>query len=70
MGRSLGYARDDSDGYFDTIEINVFMNLLSVIDNRMQDVPPDAVPLAVRSARYADPEPLVLPVCLPVVSLP
>lgn len=30
---------DDSEGYFDTIEINVFMNLLSVIDNKMQDVP-------------------------------
>lgn len=30
---------DDSDGYFDTMEIEVFMNLLSVIDNKMQDVP-------------------------------
>ncbi len=30
---------DDSDGYFDTIEIEVFMNLLSVIDNKRQDVP-------------------------------
>ena len=30
---------DDSEGYFDTMEINVFMNLLSVIDNKMQDVP-------------------------------
>ncbi|MGN0660049.1 MAG: helicase-exonuclease AddAB subunit AddA [Emergencia sp.] len=30
---------DDSEGYFDTIEINVFMNLLSVIDNKKQDVP-------------------------------
>lgn len=30
---------DENDGYFDTIEINVFMNLLSVIDNKMQDVP-------------------------------
>lgn len=30
---------DDSDGYFDTMEIQVFMNLLSVIDNKMQDVP-------------------------------
>lgn len=29
---------DESDGYFDTIEISVFMNLLSVIDNRQQDV--------------------------------
>ncbi len=30
---------DDSEGYFDTMEVNVFMNLLSVIDNKMQDVP-------------------------------
>lgn len=30
---------DDSDGYFDTMEINVFLNLLSIIDNRLQDVP-------------------------------
>ena len=30
---------DDSEGYFDTMEINVFMNLLSVIDNKRQDVP-------------------------------
>ena len=29
---------NDSDGYFDTIEINVFMSLLSVIDNMQQDV--------------------------------
>lgn len=30
---------DDSEGYFDTMEIGVFMNLLSVIDNKKQDVP-------------------------------
>lgn len=30
---------DDSEGYFDTMEIEVFMNLLSVIDNKKQDVP-------------------------------
>lgn len=30
---------DESEGYFDTMEIAVFMNLLSVIDNKMQDVP-------------------------------
>lgn len=30
---------DDESGYFDTIEINVFMSLLSVIDNKRQDVP-------------------------------
>ena len=29
----------ENDGYFNTIEIQVFMNLLSVIDNRQQDVP-------------------------------
>lgn len=30
---------DESDGYFDTMEIGVFMNLLSIIDNKQQDVP-------------------------------
>lgn len=30
---------DDNEGYFDTMEINVFMNLLSIIDNKMQDIP-------------------------------
>ena len=30
---------DNDQGYFDTMEINVFMNLLAVIDNRFQDVP-------------------------------
>lgn len=30
---------DDNEGYFDTMEINVFMNFLSVIDNKMQDIP-------------------------------
>lgn len=30
---------DDSDGYFDTIEINTFLSLLSLIDNEKQDVP-------------------------------
>ena len=30
---------DDSESYFDTIEIDVWMKLLSVIDNRMQDIP-------------------------------
>ncbi len=30
---------DDNEGYFDTMEIRVFMNLLSVIDNKKQDVP-------------------------------
>lgn len=30
---------DDRSGYFDSIEINVFMSLLAVIDNKRQDVP-------------------------------
>ena len=30
---------DDADGYFDTMEVNVFLNLLRVIDNQYRDVP-------------------------------
>lgn len=30
---------DDSSGYFDTVEIEVFLNLLKVIDNKRQDLP-------------------------------
>ncbi len=30
---------DDSGGYFDTVEIQVFLNLLKVIDNKQQDLP-------------------------------
>lgn len=30
---------DTSDGYFDTVEIEVFLNLLRIIDNKKQDVP-------------------------------
>ncbi len=30
---------DDSDGYFDTMEINIFMSLLAIIDNEKQDIP-------------------------------
>lgn len=30
---------DDSSGYFDTVEIQVFLNLLTVIDNKQQDLP-------------------------------
>jgi len=30
---------DDSEGYFDTIEIEIVLNLLRVIDNKRQDVP-------------------------------
>lgn len=36
--RGIDAFVDESDGYFDTMEISVFMNLLSVIDNRQQDV--------------------------------
>lgn len=30
---------DDNEGYFETMEIDIFMNLLSVIDNGHQDIP-------------------------------
>ena len=30
---------DDSAGYFDTVEIQVFLNLLRLIDNKQQDLP-------------------------------
>jgi len=30
---------DDNEGYFDTIEINTFLELLNVIDNEKQDIP-------------------------------
>lgn len=30
---------DTSDGYFDTLEIEVFLNLLRIINNRKQDIP-------------------------------
>lgn len=30
---------DAGDGYFDTLEISVFLNLLRLIDNRRQDIP-------------------------------
>lgn len=30
---------DDSSGYFDTIEINMFLDLLRLIDNKRQDIP-------------------------------
>ena len=36
---SLPAYVDDNDGYFDTIEINTFMALLAVIDNKKQDIP-------------------------------
>ena len=37
--RGIDAFVDESDGYFDTIEISVFMNLLTIIDNKQQDVP-------------------------------
>ena len=30
---------DDNSGYFDVLEIKIFLNLLSVIDNKRQDIP-------------------------------
>lgn len=30
---------DDSENYFDTVEINVFMNLLKLMDNKYRDIP-------------------------------
>lgn len=30
---------DDSNGYFDVLEIKVFLNLLNIIDNKRQDLP-------------------------------
>lgn len=30
---------DDNSGYFDTIEINMFLDLLKLIDNKRQDIP-------------------------------
>ncbi|KDR94716.1 DNA helicase/exodeoxyribonuclease V, subunit A [Peptoclostridium litorale DSM 5388] len=30
---------DDTGGYFDVIEIQIFLNLLRLIDNKMQDIP-------------------------------
>ena len=30
---------DDNDGYFDTMEINIFMSLLALLDNEEQDIP-------------------------------
>ena len=37
--RGIPVFVDDNKGYYDTIEIGVMMNLLSVIDNRYRDVP-------------------------------
>ena len=37
--RDIPCYMDENDGYFDTIEIETFLNLLKVIDNSRQDVP-------------------------------
>lgn len=37
--RDLPAYVDDSGGYFDTVEIQVFLNLLKIIDNKQQDLP-------------------------------
>lgn len=39
MDQNIPAYIDSSDGYFDTIEINNMINLLTVIDNKQQDVP-------------------------------
>jgi len=39
MENNLPAFIDDSEGYFDTIEIEIFMNLLKVIDNKRRDIP-------------------------------
>ncbi len=39
MDEGIPVYVDESDGYFDTLEIELFMNLLRVIDNRRQDIP-------------------------------
>jgi len=36
--RGIRCIVNENDGYFDTIEIEVFMSLLSVLDNRQQDI--------------------------------
>jgi len=38
MSEGIPVYTDISDGYFDTIEIKVFLNLLNIIDNKRQDV--------------------------------
>ena len=39
MENSLPCFVDDSEGYFDTIEINTMLSLLRIIDNEKQDIP-------------------------------
>ncbi len=35
----IPFYSDDSSGYFDVIEIKIFLNLLNLIDNKRQDIP-------------------------------
>lgn len=39
MDKGLNVHINNSDGYFDTLEIRIFVNLLKILDNRMQDLP-------------------------------
>ena len=39
MREGISAFVDTSDGYFDTLEIEIFLNLLRIIDNRKQDIP-------------------------------
>ncbi len=39
MENQLPAYVDDNDGYFDTMEINTFISLLTIIDNEKQDIP-------------------------------
>ncbi|SDK95192.1 helicase-exonuclease AddAB subunit AddA [Natronincola ferrireducens] len=39
MAEGIPAYADASTGYFETVEINMFMNLLKVIDNKRQDLP-------------------------------
>lgn len=39
MGEGIPAYADVNTGYFETIEISIFMNLLSLIDNKRQDIP-------------------------------
>lgn len=39
MKENIPVYTDDSVGYFDALEIKMFLNLLSIIDNKRQDIP-------------------------------
>ncbi|MBO4992107.1 MAG: helicase-exonuclease AddAB subunit AddA [Firmicutes bacterium] len=38
MEQGIESFMDNSDGYFDTLEIQIFLNLLRIVDNKRQDV--------------------------------